>query len=104
MAKCLSRSHTYDTMTLKQIKEVEELGFDRVRIGAKTYAIVGFVKEKGNITYLNVLNSKGGVVGIKFPVKTYEDEVHFYNSEKSPVKNRNKDQSLYSLNYSKRYS
>ena len=88
-------------MTKKQLKEVEEIGFDRLRIGQNTYSIVGYVKEKGDIKAINVVNSEGKVYGIRFPVRVYDIDIQFYNSEKSPVKDRSKDSKSYYIKYVK---
>jgi hypothetical protein len=88
-------------MTKKQIKEVEEIGFDRLRIGKNTYSIVGYTKEKGNITAVNVLNAEGKVYGVKFPVRVYDTDIQFYNSEKSPVRDRSKSSESYYIKYVK---
>jgi len=88
-------------MTKKQLKEVEEIGFDRLRIGQKTYSITGYTKEKGDIKAINVVNSEGKVYGIRFPVRVYDIDIQFYNSEKSPVKDRSKDSKSYYIKYVK---
>ena len=46
MAGSLSRTYKFGIMTIKQRKEVEEFGFDRIRIGSKTYAVTGIEKQK----------------------------------------------------------
>ena len=88
-------------MTKKQLKEVEEIGFDRLRIGQNTYSILGYVKEKGDIKNINVLSAEGKTYGIKFPVRVYDTDIQFYNSEKSPVKDRSKDSKSYYIRYAK---
>ena len=88
-------------MTKKQLKEVEEIGFDRLRVGQNTYSIIGYVKEKGDIKNINVMSAEGKTYGIRFPVRVYDTDIQFYNSEKSPVKNKSKDNKLYYIRYVK---
>lgn len=79
-------------------KELEELGFDRVRIGDKTYAILGFVKEKGKIKFLRLQKGSEDVFLTSYPISMY-DEIEFYNSEKSPVKNKKTDFTDHYINW-----
>jgi len=88
-------------MTKKQLKEVEEIGFDRLRVGQNTYSIVGYTKEKNAIKSLRVINKEGNVIGIGFPVRVYDTDIQFYNSEKSPVKDRSKSDESYYIRYVK---
>ena len=88
-------------MTKKQLKEVQEIGFDRLRVGQNTYSIIGYVKEKGDIKNINVMSAEGKTYGIRFPVRVYDIDIQFYNSEKSPVKDRSKDSKSYYIRYVK---
>ena len=88
-------------MTLKERKEVEEFGFDRIRIGSKTYAVTGIEKQKGSIVSVFTKNENGDRVGMKIPIKVYDTDISFYNSEKSIVKNRDTDSEKYFVKFVK---
>ena len=88
-------------MTLKQRKEVEEFGFDRIRIGDKTYSVVGIEKQKGSIVSVYTKNKDGNNVGMKIPIRVYDTDISFYNSEKSIVKNRDTEPDKYFIKFVK---
>ena len=88
-------------MKIKQRKEVEEFGFDRIRIGRKTYAVTGIEKQKGSIVSVFTKNEENKNVGLKIPIRVYDTDISFYNSEKSIVKNKNKDSAEYFVKYVK---
>lgn len=88
-------------MTLKQRKEVEEFGFDRIRIGDKTYSVVGIEKQKGSIVSVYTKNKNGDNIGMKLPIRVYDTDISFYNSEKSIVKNRDTEPDKYFIKFVK---
>ena len=88
-------------MTLKQRKEVEEFGFDRIRIGDKTYSVVGIEKQKGSIVSVYTKNKNGDNSGMKLPIRVYDTDISFYNSEKSIVKNRDTEPDKYFIKFVK---
>jgi hypothetical protein len=88
-------------MTLKQRKEVEEFGFDRIRIGDKTYSVVGIEKQKGSIVSVYTKNKNGDNIGMKLPIRVYDTDISFYNSEKSIVKNRDTESDKYFIKFVK---
>lgn len=88
-------------MTLKQRKEVEEFGFDRIRIGDKTYSVVGIEKQKGSIVSVYTKNKNGDNIGMKLPIRVYDTDISFYNSEKSIVKNRDTKSDKYFIKFVK---
>jgi|DEB0MinimDraft_6_1074348.scaffolds.fasta_scaffold304592_2 hypothetical protein len=88
-------------MTLKQRKEVEEFGFDRIRIGDKTYSVIGIEKQKGSIVSVYTKNKNGDNIGMKLPIRVYDTDISFYNSEKSIVKNRDTEPDKYFIKFVK---
>ena len=99
MVGSLSRTYKFSIMTLKQRKELEEFGFDRIRIGARTYAVIGIEKQKGDIVSVYTKNEKGENTGLKIPIRVYDTDISFYNSEKSIVKNKDTDPSKYFVKF-----
>jgi len=88
-------------MTLKQRKEVEEFGFDRIRKGDKTYSVIGIEKQKGSIVSVYTKNKNGDNIGMKLPIRVYDTDISFYNSEKSIVKNRDTEPDKYFIKFVK---